>query len=306
MRIFSSICILLSIISCQSTDPEFIQLNFQKDLIPEGIAIDPTSKTLFLNSLKHDKIVCSKLDGTDTSTFIDCNQFGYLSGFGMTVNKNTLYALGNSPTKNNNQSVLLMLNPDDGKLIKSIELNDSSFTYLNDLAVGKKGEIFITDSESNKIYRVNHKNSKFEVYLDSEEHPHTNGIAISNNNQYLYLASQKGIRIVDLKTNKIINQTNNYVGIDGLKFYKNSLIGIVNHMDEIENLGVYRYYLNADGSEIIKSEQIIPYHDNFLIPTTLAINDDYLYFVINTQLHLRNETDLDKLLPYILMKKKLE
>jgi hypothetical protein len=306
MRIFSSICILLSIISCQSADPEFIQLNFQKDLIPEGITIDPASKTLFLNSLKHDKIVRSKLDGTDTSTFIDSNQFGYLSGFGMTVNKNILYALGNSPIKNNNQSVLLMLNLDDGELIESIEFNDSSFTYLNDLAVGKKGEIFITDSESNKIYKVDYEYSKFELYLDSEEHPHTNGIAISNNNKHLYLASQKGIRIVDLKTNQIINQPNEYVGIDGLKFYKNSLIGIVNHMAEIDNLGVYRYYLNADGSKIIRQEQIIPYHDNFLIPTTLAIDDDYLYFVINSQLHLRNESDLGKMVPYILMKKKLE
>lgn len=90
---------LILLTYCSTTNTVVIVLGFEKDLIPEGITIDAQSKTIFLNSLKHSKIVACKLDGSKPTNFITNNKYGYLPGFGMTVKGDTLYALGNSSQK---------------------------------------------------------------------------------------------------------------------------------------------------------------------------------------------------------------
>jgi sugar lactone lactonase YvrE len=217
----SNIFLLLLFLSCQNQDQSSIPLNFQKDLIPEGITINPKTKTIFLNSLRHGKIVSCNLDGSNPQNFITDYQYGYLPGFGMFIKGDTLYALGNSLPKKNSKSILLLLNAKTGTFINSFSLKDTTFKYLNDLAVAANGDVFITDSESNKIYTIQAKKAVLEVYLETEEVRNSNGIAISDDGQYLYIASnKKGIRIVDRQTKRINNQPNqDYTGIDGLKFY---------------------------------------------------------------------------------------
>jgi hypothetical protein len=313
MKIKVALLILLTIwvTSCSQRNAELITLGFQKDLIPEGIAIDTKSKTIFLNSLRHGKIVACKLDGSDPTTFITNNQYGYLPGFGMTIKGDTLYALGNSSQRESNQSILLLLNLRTRELIDSYPLNDTSFIYLNDLAISSKNEIFITDSESNKVYTINRAHKEMEVYLETDEIVHSNGITISDDDKYLYVASQKGIRVVDIQSKKILNQSNkSFAGIDGLKIYGNSLIGIVNAWRDDTKNGVFRYHLNDDGSSIIAKKKIIPFGENFKIPTTFDIVNDSIYFVINSQLDNLGDDDqiIDSttLEPYLLLKKKLD
>jgi hypothetical protein len=151
-----------------------------------------------------------------------------------------------------------------------------------------------------------------EVYLETDEARNSNGITISDDEKYIYLASnKKGIRIVDRRTKKIINESNkDFTGIDGLKFYKNSLIGIVNAKKGIEN-GIYRYYLNKENTEITQKEKIFSFKDESKISTTLSILDGYMYFVLNTQIdNLDSETgqiiDEKKLETYQLMKFRID
>lgn len=192
------ICLtLLGLISCVSEKSELIKLNFEKDLIPKGIAIDGSSKKVYLNSLKNNKIVSSSLDGSNHKTFLKTNEYNYLAGFGMTIKGDTLYALGNSLAGDKNKSILLLLQLSSGNLIDSYSIEDSSFHYLNDLAVSSNNEIFITDSESNKIYKIQRPSKNIEVYLDSDKIPNSNGITISDNDEYLYLASGNGICVID-------------------------------------------------------------------------------------------------------------
>jgi len=178
-------------------------------------------------------------------------------------------------------------------------------SYLNDLAISSGNEIFITDSESNKIYKIKRPNKNLEVYLDTAEVPHSNGIAISDDNSKLYLASKKGIRVVDIQTKKILNPPNKESsGIDGMKFYKNSLIGVVEK-------GVFRYYLNENGTEIESKKEIILFDNTFKSPTTFDIAGNSIYFIKNTQLDNFNDStneviDKNKLESLILLKSKIE
>ncbi|MCP4978310.1 MAG: hypothetical protein GY931_19360 [Maribacter sp.] len=313
MRLVIIMLVLVVLNSCQKEAPELINLNFEKDLIPEGIAIDSKSEIVFINSLRKNKIVKSKLDGSFPTEFIESNQYGYLSGFGMTIKGNTLFALGNSLPKKNNKSILLLLNLKTGDLINSYSINDSTFIYLNDLAISSKNDIYITDSESNQIYTVQNSSKKLEVYLEDDEIAHSNGISISDDDKYLYLASYNtGIRIIDIKSKSILNEPNrDYTGIDGMKYYNNSLIGIVNAKRDTSLLGVYRYYLDESKEKIIRKEKIVPYGEHFILPTTFDLIDGHIYYIINSQLNNFDQNsnqiiDVISLEPYFLMKKKLE
>ncbi len=98
---FSSLFFVM-LVSCNGQRSEVFQLQFEQDLIPEGIAVDGNTDRVYLNSLKREKIVFSKVNGQNPATFIDTGEHGYLSGFGMTIKGDTLYALGNSLTKKRN------------------------------------------------------------------------------------------------------------------------------------------------------------------------------------------------------------
>ena len=223
MRVIFILAVVL-ITSCSKSNHS-VKLNFHKDLIPEGIAIDPVSQKVYLNSLFKNKIVRSNLDGTQPEVFIESNQFGYLSGFGMTIKGDTLFALGNSHTGPDNQSILLLLDVSTGQLINTYLLKNFDKSYLNDIAVGHNGNFYITDSEHSAIYTQNKKNGHLEIYFSNTEIQHPNGITVSDNGQYLYIASMKsGIRILDIATKKLLNFPNDHKGIDGMKFYKNTLI----------------------------------------------------------------------------------
>ncbi len=307
VKSFIIVVSLFSLWSCNKSIQKTIELNFEKDLIPEGIAIDSKTKKVYLNSLKNNKIVASNLDGSKVTTFLESNQYNYQSGFGMTIKGDTLYALGNSLTKQNNQSILLLLNTKTGVLIDSYTMQESARTYWNDLTISHDNIIYITESESNKIYKIQRPSKSFEIFLDVEEVPHCNGITISKNNKYLYFGSRKGLRIVDVKTKKILNEENSFVGIDGLKFYKNSLIGNINVWPDNDKNGLYRFYLDEKGTSILNHEKILAYQDNFKIPTTFDIFNDNLYIIINSQMdNFDDDTnqivDKDKLENYILMK----
>lgn len=313
MKIVTIFFAFMFFTSCHNNKKELINLSFEKDLIPEGIAIDPSARTIFLNSLTHNKIVKCNIDGTNPTDLIKSNQFGYLPGFGMTIKGDTLFALGNSLAKSNSRSILVMINIKTGALLNSYTSNDTTFKYLNDLVVCANGDIFITDSESSKIYTIQHTKESLNVYLDSDEIANSNGITISDDQKYLYLASFKnGIRIVDRLSKKIINEPNlDNRGIDGLKYYRNSLIAIVNGKKRRSENGVYRLFLNEENTSIVRKEKIISFEANFKLPTTFAIIDTYMYFIINTQLdNYDGESNLiidkDKLEQYQLLKFKIE
>ncbi|WP_437395927.1 SMP-30/gluconolactonase/LRE family protein [Flagellimonas lutimaris] len=311
-NIIKTICLglLINFISC-AKNPSSTLLYIEKDLIPEGIAIDPVSEKVFLNSLYKNKIVRFDLDGRHPQDFIQKNQFGYLPGFGMTVKRDTLYALGNSHTTPSNQSILLLLKVSTGELIKKYTLKSLGKTYLNDIAVDTNGKFFITDSESSDIYSQNRETGHLETFFSDENIAHSNGIAISPNGKFLYIASmESGLRVLDIASKKLINRPNKFKGIDGLKFYKKNLIAIVNARKEPEKNGVFQYKLNPKGSEIIGPSKLMAFESPTDIPTTFAIFDDHMYFVSDSQMDLLNDSankiiDSTKLEAYRLIKRSL-
>ncbi len=311
--IFSLFIMLATLSSCKNENEELVTLTIQHDLFPEGIAIDEKSKIIYLNSLLHSKIMACNMDGSLLKTIATSKEHGYLPGFGMTIKGDTLFALGNSLGKKDSQSILLLINTKTGALINSFSPTDTTFKYLNDVAVGSDGDVFITDSESNKIYTISHSKKMLELYMESDGIANSNGIAISDDNKYLYLASsKKGIRIVEKQSKKIINTANmDFRGIDGMKYYKNSLVAIVNAKKAQYENGIYQFFLNKENNAIIRKEKLRSYGKEIKLPTTFSIVDGFMYFITNTQIDNLDENTskvIDKkiLEPYRLMKMKID
>ncbi len=300
--------------SCQEESKVGItELVFDKDLIPEGIAVDVKTQRVYLNSLKDKKIVSSNLDGTDAREVISSGAHGYQSGFGMTIKGDTLYALGNGLPMEDNTSILLLIDIKSNQLIKSYKLEDTIHVFLNDIAVSSNHDVYITDSKNNTIYTLNKETDQLEFFVDREDIPFSNGIAISDDDELLYLASWDGIIILDLATSEILNSASiESQGIDGLKYYKNSLIGIVNIWKKGDpKNGMYRYHLNDPGTQIIKRTKMIDFDHRFGIPTTFDLLYNHVCFIMDTQLDLFDGdnnviTQADSLQTYRLMIEEIE
>src|SRR5690242_2869689 len=58
----------------------------EKDVIPEGITIDPAKGTIYVSSIAHKKIIAIDNSGK-SEDFIKSNQDGFLEGLGMKIDK---------------------------------------------------------------------------------------------------------------------------------------------------------------------------------------------------------------------------
>ena len=290
------LCFLLacSFLSCQNTESappqkmvsQTIALDFQNDLIPEGIAVDKASGKIFLSSLAQSKIVSCDLDGKNPKDLLASRQYNYKSGFGMKIFDGKLFALSNTPTSKTIPSTVTVLNLADGMYSNAYLWSDTTNQLLNDLTISSKGEIFITNSHGNSILKLNYPDGKIEKWMTSDDFVYGNGIAISEDDKYLFVATwEKGVRIIDIATQKILNPTSELSrGMDGLKFYKNELYGMYNGDADFTKHELVRLVFNEDKTDFIKKETVFAANDYFNFPTTFDIVDDVVYFISNAQL----------------------
>lgn len=66
-----------------------------------------------------------------------------------------------------------------GKIVHKLEIEGAVF--LNDLTVDKKGTLYVSDTRTNKVYRI--KNDKYSLYLDNVSS--ANGLKWIKNNLYI-------------------------------------------------------------------------------------------------------------------------
>ncbi len=280
--------------SC-NPDTEIIMVP-QKSLIPEGIAVGPSGE-IYLSNIYAKNIIRANSDGAEPKV-IWTRFTGEFSGVGITEKNGKLYNLANTK----HQSVFQIIDIEKEELFQNYLVSDTPRTFLNDLAVTSKGKVYITDSDRSRIYTI--ENDSLVVFIESDEIQYPNGIALSDDEQTLYMASfTKGIRIYDLLSGQFVNEVDELGvtrAIDGLKYYQNSLIGIQNASRNPEEHCIVRFYLDNEGSGIDRVDTLFVNHPTFNIPTTFDIKDGWVYCLSNSQLdnldqekmQLINEEDL--------------
>jgi len=287
----------------------------EKDLFPEGIAYDSKTEQFFLSSLSKEKIVAVDQNGKQ-SDFILSKQDDMLRSLGLHVDvkRRRLWAVSNSDWGDSVISGVHIYDIDSKKLIKKFFTERNKTPVFNDLVLAGSGEAFISDWRGNSIYHVPPDLSKVELFLKSDTlliNP--NGITITPDNRFLYAASNKnGIIMVDIENKTlqtVINRSPvNSKCIDGLMYFENTLVGIINGDDDLSKHFIGQYKLSADGREIVSMSVIDSANPLFVLPTTGVIEGKFLYCLAATYIHLfgtDGSTDQSKLKSPLVLKYRL-
>lgn len=261
----------------------------EKDLIPEGITYSQKTNCFYISSILKCKIVEINAETGEYKDFIPSNKYNRRF-VGMIVDnkRNHLWACGNMKKDSLIYSSIFKFNVETHRLIREYHFPDTAQQLVNDLVIDNDGNVFFTDSNRKHIYKISAQTDSIELFLESNEIEMPNGITISPDNNYLYVASfKKGIRTIDINTCEILNEVDeniSSIGIDGLKRYKNSLIGIQNYYRNIHDIKIVRYFLDESQTQITHSEIIDCDNSYFDIPTTHVIIDDELFCLATSSL----------------------
>ncbi len=100
------------------------------------------------------------------------------------------------------------------KVEKKIYIKTASF--LNDITVDSEGNIYVSESDSNMIYRI--ADGNVEKWLDSEAVSRPNGILFDDGKLIVGVNSDNNLKAVDVSTKEVVNISHLGPGIiDGVK-----------------------------------------------------------------------------------------
>jgi sugar lactone lactonase YvrE len=272
----------------------------EKDLIPEGIAYDPVDQVFFLSSLHKRKIVRVRPRTANqpavVEDFTSQGQDGLYSTLGMKVDaeRRVLWVCSSAEgfmtgysASDAGKAALFKYDLKTRRLIRKYEIGPNPRHLLNDLALNAEGDVFITDIGSSEIFTVLHDKDVLEVFIPAGRFTAPNGIAVSSEGGKLFISDMPlGVYVVDVKT-KLSARLPQNVGIspsgsDGLYFYQNSLIGIVNIVSERAGR-VARFYLDDSGESITRGAVLDCNHPIYQRPTTGVVVGDSLFYIANSQ-----------------------
>jgi len=268
----------------------------EKDLIPEGIAHDPETGAYYVGSINKRKIVRIDKAGK-ASDFTATGQDGLWDVLGLRVDPatRTLWACssgGPSSGELDGTSSLFRYNLATGKLIGRHDIPGRPH-LCNDIALGKDGEVFFTDSKGGMLHRLRRQDAEYR--MDTLVGPGTfiypNGIGISPDFKKLFVADfMKGLSIVDAATGQARPLPHpekvHVAGIDGLYFHGGSLVAVQNSAGTAR---IVRFRLNA-AHDAIESEEVLESRNAvFDIPTTGVLVGGKIAVIANSQLDSLDE-----------------
>jgi hypothetical protein len=252
-----------------------------KDLFPEGLAYDPVTHVFYMGSMYRRKIIRITEKG-EVSDFVKPDLYH-------------LQPIGGVHVDRADQSLWAASDPDDahgseiyhfdgqGKLLEHYSPGTGRHD-LNDLVLYRSSAIYVTDTDGNVTYRFDRKTHLFTPLNLPRSQLFPNGITLSEDSTRLYIADWLGVIVVDLRDNSAHEvdpgEHNTLCGIDGLYWYKNSLIGV----QSIATYRVVRWFLSTDGSQVRASKVL---EEGTLLvssPTTGAIRGSEFYYMANTSI----------------------
>ncbi|HEY3430567.1 MAG TPA: hypothetical protein VGK39_07820 [Cyclobacteriaceae bacterium] len=262
-----------------------------RTLHPESIASGEKENAYYVSSVHKRKIL--KVDAGKVADFTTSAQDGITSLLGIKVDKvkKVLWACSSPMQEMENfdtlsRSAVFKYDLKSGKLLGKFTPDASvKNSVFGDLILNKKGEAFISDTQSNTVFQVNEATQKLEPYFTSDQFWNIQGIAFSVDERYLFIADYiKGLFRLDTQTKGLIQITREPMvslkSIDGLMWYQHSLIAIQNGVTPMR---VTRYFLSDTLDKITRYEIIDRAHESFNEPTNGCVIGDTLYYIANSQ-----------------------
>ncbi|MCD9018078.1 hypothetical protein [Parachryseolinea silvisoli] len=182
-------------------------------------------------------------------------------------------------------SALFKYDLSTGKLLGKYQMAEKTNAVFGDLLISATGAVFISDSRNNTIFTLEETTQKLVPWFTSSELWSLQGITFSTDERYVFIADYiKGIFRLDVKTKELIllenTQDVSLKSIDGLLWYRNSLIAIQNGTNPMR---ATRYYLNTALTAITSFTIIDRGHPAFNEPTNGCITNDTFFYIANSQ-----------------------
>jgi len=226
---------------------------------PESVIYVPNENVLFVSNID------GAPDGKDNQGFISkasplngsIIELNWVTGLnapkGMTITNNNI--TNNTLLYVSDITDLVEIDVNSGKIINRYNAPGSAF--LNDVASDNQGYVYVSDTVTNTIYRLdtknlgdnstNNSNASLQVWLQTPELNGPNGLYVDNSNNKLIVASlgafsnpAGSIRVVDLQ-----NRTVNSLGNEGTAVPIGGLDGI-----EADSTGRYYYVTDNAGGKL--------------------------------------------------------
>ncbi len=283
-KIFS--VILLVAVSLTTLAQEQINFTSPNGIYPEGVVYYPQKDAFLVSSITKGQIGMVDKQG-NYSVFLDNKNI--ISSVGLKIKENKLFVvvgdlgLADRSTKKSPKAIarLLVFDLNSKKLLQKTDLHKlyKGAHFANDITFDDNGDVYITDSFSPVIYKVNVK-GKASVFVENElfkgDGINLNGIAFHPNGFLLVSKYATGeLFKVDIKTNTVrpVKLSTPLAGLDGISLLNNnSLIAVQNagnkavHKLKSNDNWQTAYIIASDTKEL-----------NF--PTTATVTNGEAYFL---------------------------
>lgn len=264
----------------------------QQDLVPEGLAYDPGSKSFFISSVRERKIMryqrgeITRFAGGLTDTLWS------MMGMRLDAARGRLWVAAAAiregkdvPARDLGGTGVLAFDVKTGALSsRRILPADGAPHLFGDLTLDASGDVYVTDSSGGGLYRVPAMGGGPSPVIPPGTFISPQGLDMGEGGRILYVADySQGVFRVDLesKTAALLRHParQTLLGIDGLYRHGNSLIAVQNG---VRPQRVLRLMLNGAGEKIEKIEILessLPLFDD---PTLGVIVGEAFYFIANS------------------------
>jgi DNA-binding beta-propeller fold protein YncE len=279
--------------SCNDPGKRSSYILDEPDLVPEGIAYSETNNKFYLTSIAKLKIITVNEETGEQEDFISPGAYHFPAGAGIYADdeRKQLHAVGGYYTHPDSISSLFTFDLNTKELLNKYDVTDEGAHFLNDMTLDKAGNIYMTDSKSSAVYTLEKGGKALFLFFRSEEIPNPNGITISDDDSKLYIATSKGVRIMDKNTKSILNEadtTSISRGIDGLEFYKKNLYAVQNGV-ESNGPNFRKLLLNKNQDKIRGFKLIDSNNPEMDLPLTFCIVHNNAVVIGNSNLQFLDQ-----------------
>lgn len=270
----------------------------EKDLLPESVAYDRQTESFFVGSTRKGKVIKVDKYGNQ-SDFITGADHGLWMVIGMKADSqrrhlwlcssggDNLVGYHRKDDKEGRPAGIFKFNLDNGRLIQKYIIDKPAEAhFFNDLVIARNGDVYATHMFSEAmIYKIGAGSDQLEVFASDPGIRFPNGLALADNGKDLFIAHSAGISKLDLENRHFVLLTSpNGVdlagrnSIDGLYYYKWSLIGVQSDTKQVMQL-----MLNDKGSGFGSAKTLEKAHPMMNRPTTGVLVGRDLYYIANAQ-----------------------
>jgi DNA-binding beta-propeller fold protein YncE len=262
----------------------------EADLVPEGIAHDPTTGTFYVGSTYRRKIV-AVAPGAAPRDFTTEAQDGLLGVVGMKVDpaRRVLWAAAGDagagmPMKGmtaggEGRSGLWKYDLGTGKLLQRL-LREGEKRFFNDLVLDASGDVYVSESIGGSVWVA--RGDQLAPWLADGSLPGANGVALSGDGRTLFVAVGGGLAAVDVASRRVAPIASQApVRADGLAHHRGALVAV---QPWAQGRAIVRLQLAPSRDRVVATRVLSADHPEHLQPTTGVVVGDELFYIANSQL----------------------